>query len=517
MEIQLAQGRNGAVASGHEVATREALAVLKDGGNAVDAAVAAALALTVLCPYACTLAGDAYLMIFDPRSGKIAGLNGTGRAPEAATAERFVGGMAQRGPLAASIPGLLAALQDALTRFGTRDLATLMQPALRLAEQGFTVFPYFANQVRDRQELIAQDPAASALYLPGGAPLKAGDKFVQPALAALMREIASDGVDAFYRGAVGASLAAGLAKLGGLWSADDLAAHRSTWQEPMSVRFYGHDVATMPPNSYGPTLLFQLLDLQRGAIDKAAPDSAEFVARGFAARKRAYKLAAKYVGEPDLLEQPMRKLLAAAIANGGDLDSLAAPPVTPPEARDRCTTNVTVIDRDGMAVSLIESISAPFGAGIVLEGTGVLLNNRMAGFNNDPASANCVGPRKRPAHTLAPCLVTKDGALTHTIGTPGTVGQTCVLAQVLARMLACGQGEREAAAAARWSVDFQGKLVVEDIMDEKLRAEVMAQFPETKAMRAGWISFGSLKLARKTADGLTALADRRRAAAAAAF
>ncbi len=147
-----------------------------------------------------------------------------------------------------------------------------------------------------------------------------------------------------------------------------------------------------------------------------------------------------------------------------------------------------------------------------LEGTGILLNNRMAGFNADPASANGVAPMKRPANTLAPCLVMKDGRLFMTIGTPGTVGQTCTLAQVLARVLACGEDAAEAAAAPRWSVDFQGKLVVEDGMDEALRGAVQARNADAKTMPTGWISFGSIKLAMAEPDGYRGVADHRRSA-----
>ena len=220
--------------------------------------------------------------------------------------------------------------------------------------------------------------------------------------------------------------------------------------------------------------------------------------------------AAKLIADPRFSEEKLRTILkmTEGAPAGGDM---------PPEARDRCTTCAVVIDRDGMAVSLIESVSAPYGAGVVLEGTGILLNNRMAGFNNDPASDNCVAPMKRPANTLAPCIVTKNGKLVMSVGTPGTVGQTCTLAQFLARVLACGEDAADAAGVPRWSVDFQGKLVVEDTMDEKLRHAVIAANPEARAMREGWISFGSIKLAAVTADGFRGVADHRRVATTAGW
>jgi gamma-glutamyltranspeptidase/glutathione hydrolase len=269
----------------------------------------------------------------------------------------------------------------------------------------------------------------------------------------------------------------------------------------------------MPPNSFGATLLWQLLALEAGKIDGVDPSSADFVLQGYEARRSAYRAVAKLIADPRGTEAKLRRALIEAVT--GDTPRGAQP--APAEARDRCTTCVTVIDRDGMAVSLIESVSAPYGAGVVLDGTGILLNNRMAGFNTDEGSANCVGPGKRPANTLAPCLVMKDGKLVMSVGTPGTVGQTCTLAQFLARVLACGEDPATAASVPRWSVDFQGKLVVEDTMAPALREAVQARAPETRAMREGWISFGSIKLTANTSDGLLSIADHRRVAEARAW
>lgn len=521
--VQTAKGRHGVVSAGHPLATQEALRVLQDGGNAVDAAVAAGLVLTVVAPYAVTLAGDAYMLIRDPKTKTIAGLNGTGRAPTGATAGFFEKGIAREGILSASIPGLLAAFQDSLERYGTRDLGTLAAAAIRIAEDGFAIFPYFTAQTRARAELVVKDAEAARLFMPGGEAIKPGTLFKQPELAAILRKIAKDGIKAFYDGEVGAQLVAAGKAQGSLWTLDDLAAHRSTWQEPMSAPFYGHDVATMPPNSYGPTLLLQLLYLQAGGIHKIDPNGEEFIHRGYAARKVAYKTAGKFIAEPALTEAPMRELLAKVIAEtskyGGKnpADSFVTNGAMPAEAKDRCTTCVTVIDKDGLAVSMIESISAPYGAGVVLPGTGILLNNRMAGFNVDAASANCVAPGKRPAHTLAPCMVTKDGELVMSVGTPGTVGQTCVLAQFLARVLGCGQELTAAAEAARWSADFAGKLVIEDCMAPALQQAVLAKDAEAKVMKTGWISFGSIKLAMVDGDGFIGLADHRRAASTAGY
>lgn len=512
MSAQAARGTKGVVATGHGLASEAALAVLRDGGNAADAATAAALVLSVVCPYACTLGGDLYVLIHEPRSRALVGLNGTGCAPAAATLDRFASGMPANGVHSATIPGLLRGLGDLQARFGSRDLGALMQPAIRLAEEGFPVHHQLAANTADRAALLAKNEAARALFLPGGKPLAEGVCFVQPELALVLRLVADRGVAAFYEGEIAERMASASARLGGLIANEDLVRHASLWQAPIAAPFYGHEVVTMPPNSFGATLLFQLLELEAGKVETVDPNGLDFILRGYAARRSAYCAAAPLIADPSLVEGELRHRLAAATAMASPRAAKTGP--APAEARDRCTTCAVVIDRDGMAVSLIESVSAPYGAGVVLEGTGILLNNRMAGFNNDPASANCVAPGKRPANTLAPCLVMKDGRLAMSVGTPGTVGQTCTLAQFLARVLACGEDPAAAIAAPRWSVDFKGKLVVEDAMDEALRQAVLAANPEARAMRSGWISFGSIKAALVADGELLGVADQRRAATA---
>lgn len=510
MKAQTARGRNGIVATGHALASEAALDVLRDGGNAVDAAVASALVLAVVCPYACTLGGDLYALVYDPAAESCLGLNATGCSAQAATLERFASGIPGNGALSATVPGLLRGAADLLARFGSRELGALMQPAIRLADEGFTVHRQLATNTADRAELLAKDAPARALFLPSGKPLQEGAQFVQPELARILRTVAEHGVESFYRGDIAVRMVRSGAQIGALFNEEDFATHQSMWQRPIAVPFYGHDIVTMPPNSFGATLLFQLLELEAGEIAKCDPNGSDFILRGYEARRNAYRSAAKMIADPRVAEEKLRQALADAVAKGGHSGLRQA--TMPAEARDRCTTCAVVIDRDGMAVSLIESVSAPYGAGVVLEGTGILLNNRMAGFNNDPASDNCVAPAKRPANTLAPCLVLKNSQLAMSVGTPGTVGQTCTLAQFLARILACGEDAADAVAAPRWSVDFQGKLVVEDAMDETLRRAVLERHAEAKAMRTGWISFGSIKLAMVSEDGFVGVADQRRAA-----
>jgi gamma-glutamyltranspeptidase/glutathione hydrolase len=364
MGVQVAHGAHGIVASGHALATDAALDVLKKGGNAVDAAICGALVLTVTCPYATSLAGDMYMLVFDPRGGVVSGLNATGCAPAAAALEQFPDGMPRSGIRAATVPGFLAGAADALDRFGTQTLSELIEPAIELAEKGFAVHPYFTKNINDRRDLLAKDAEASALFLPGGEPLKPGAHFVQADLVLTLRALLRDGVESFYRGALATRIVAASRKLGGLFTEADFAAHRSLWQEPVSGPFRGHTVWTMPPNSYGATLLLQLIELEANGIADCDPDGLDFITSGFAARRKSYAAAAKFIADPALGGGPVGKVLAAAIADGR---IPSAGPGRPAEAKDRSTTNIVVIDKDGWAVSLIESISTPFGAGIVLD------------------------------------------------------------------------------------------------------------------------------------------------------
>lgn len=507
-----AHGTNGAAATGHALASETAIEMLRAGGNAADAAAAAALVLAVVCPHAATLGGDLFALIYDPGTRAVSGLNASGRSPRAATAARFAGTIPGTGALSATVPAMLQGVADLLARHGTSDLATVLAPAIRFAEEGFPVHRQLAAAAAERAALIAKDEAARALFLPGGDPLREGTMFRQPDLARILRTIADQGAAAFYQGDIARLIAAASAAKGGLFTEADLASHASLWQEPIAAPFYGHEILTMPPNSYGATLLLQLLALEAEGIYGVDPSSADFIVTGYAARRAAYRQGGALIADPRFTEPALRRLLEAVIAAPTAPDG-----AMPREARDRCTTCAVVIDRDGMAVSLIESISAPFGAGVVLDGTGIVLNNRMGGFDANAANANALAPEKRPANTLAPCLVMKTGRIVVSIGTPGTVGQTCTLAQVLARVFACGEDAAAAADAPRWSVDFAGKLIVEDTMDPALRSALGARHPGLRTVEAGWNSFGSIKLAAVASEGFLGVADRRRAATALAW
>lgn len=505
----VARGTRAMVTTGHVRATGAALQTLERGGNAVDAAVVAALVLAVVAPYATSLGGECFALVYEPGAQQTYGLNATGFSPAATTGAE----PARNGPRSATVPALVRGLEDLWRRYGTQPWQSLFDPAIALARDGFAVHKTLSDNTRDRAQMLRADPVARALFLPDDEPLAAGQIFVQPDLAITLEAIAAGGADAFYTGAFAQRFAAGCAAAGASISAVDLATHESLWQTPLSVPFYGRQVWTMPPNSYGPTLLLQLIDLTEMNIASIDANDPAFIDAGIEARRRAYAAAAQWTADPRDTEEKAAAFITAAVT-----DTHYDPPgARPAEPRDRCTTNAVIIDEYGLAVSLVESVSAPYGAGVVVPGTGVLLNNRMAGFSKKAGNVNSMAPLRRPANTLAPCMVTRNGRLEMSLGTPGTVGQTCTLAQFLARVLAQGEDLASAATAPRWSVDFEGLPVVEDTMDAGLRDAVLARHAGAHVMPSGWISFGSIKLAAVTEMGYEGVADTRRAATTAGW
>lgn len=503
-------GTRGAVSSGHPLASLEAIAVLRAGGNAVDAAVAGAVVLAVVSPHACGLGGDAFLIIHDSRSGRTEVVNGSGAAPAAATPRIFVAGLPHDGPRSLTVPGALAAWNVALKRFGTRTLADLLVPAIGYAAEGFCAYDYLIENIYNRRILLAQNPAASRAFLPGGAPPRRGEIIRQPELAEVLSRVAKYGPEEFYAGDTAAKIVRDLEALGGLLSTADLAAHVSLCQEPLSASVFGCEIATAPPNSWGLAFLLQVLRMQ--GSDSSGP-AAERIRREMNAWRDAMTAAAPAVADPVAVERTARTLLARVC----DRSNLHTEPLVVDVPRGSDTTAINVIDNHGNAVSLIQSVFTPFGSGIVAAGTGVVLNNRLSGFNVVDGHPNCVAPAKRPAHTLIPVLVLNGGAVKMAISTPGAAGQVCTLAQILVRTLSYGEDLADAISAPRWSVGADGGFLFEDEVDEPLRSELLTGDAPIRPAAMGSFTFGSVKAVARDGSSLRAVADARRVAAAQAW
>jgi len=440
------------------------LEVFEAGGNAVDAALAAAAALAVTYPHMVSPGGDAFVLVRRP-DGRVTALNGSGAAPRAADAgdlRRRFGVVPHRRPEAATVPGVMAAwasLHDCGARL---PWVRALEPAVRLAAEGVPVARRLAETLAEDDGRWAADPGMAAVFFPAGRPLREGELLRQPALAATLRTIAADGVDAFYRGETGTRFCAGLAACGGLLRPADLTAHRTEVATPLCLAALGHEVLTSAPNSQGFVVLELLAALERlgGWVDPLGAE-AGVLARLFA---QVFEDRRRRLGDPragarpvDDLFGPARAAELAAAAAGGAPPTTAAPAggAPPPSAArpDGDTVALVAADDEGYAVTVIESLFDGFGAGVLEPETGLICHDRGAGFSLEPGSVNLLRPGVRPAHSLMPLMVRRDGRLRVVAGTMGGYAQPQIHTQLLCRLLGRGETSEQALAAPRWTVD----------------------------------------------------------------
>lgn len=437
----LIMGRRGAVASQHPLATQVGIDVLRAGGNAADAAVAIAFALGVVEPQMSGLGGDGFYHVLEARTGRSIVINASGAAPMAATRERLLGesgGIPRIGPLSISVPGALGGLSALHAMHGSRPWARLMAPAIDLAESGFAathVYRVLATSARNR---LRADPHAVGTYLDRGAVPKLGASIRQPALAGTLRTIAAEGAETFYRGALARQIADAIAAAGGIITVDDLAACRPEMQAPVVGSFRGFEVRQTPPNSMGFAMLQLLGVLERLDLAGLPLDGPDLIHLLFEARKRVFADRDRHAGDPRWAAVPLERLLdpgtladhAAAI----DRERAAAFAVEP-EAEESDTSYFCVVDRDGNAISGIQSLCLSFGAGVVAGDTGVLMSNRMSRFHVDDGHPNGVAPGKRVRQTMCAPLLMRDNELVCVFGSPGGDNQVMFQVQLLLAMI----------------------------------------------------------------------------------
>lgn len=506
--VESRYGQTVAVSSGHPLASQAAADTYAKSGNIVDAAIVGAGVLGTLLPYACGIGGDAYLLYYDARSRKVHALNGTGAAPSGATPDQFSGGMPGTGIHSCTVPGAVALWDDALKQFGTMSLGSALAPAIRYAREGFPVHVGLIENIEKKHELIRRDPEASRQFL-SETPLVIGQPFRQTDLARVLETIAEYGAQEFYCGALAGEVVGKLIDAGGLFALDDFNRHKTLAQSPIRTSFYGHEILTMPPNSVGLHLLLQLRALQAAEIENVDTNSVAFWRATIAAWRYSLDVSRTAIGDPrDAVVEAEALLNAESISSR--VASSVGLPLPAPQSGD--TSNLVVMDAAGNAVSLVQSVSAPFASGIVLPGTGIVMNNRMRGFDNVSGSINRVGPGRRPKHTLVPALVLREGRAVMSIGTPGAAGQPLTLAQVLARIIAHGQDPAEAVKAPRWSVGLNNEIIVERYAPSEVVRALRLDENDLDVMSERHVRFGSVKIVMSGAEGLHAVADYRRVA-----
>lgn len=439
--------KRGLVVAGHHKAAETGAAVLREGGNAMDAAVAAAATLTVAIPHMNGIGGDCFALWFDARRGYVAAINGSGGAPARATIEHYRGlghtTIPERGPLSISVPGVPHAWQACLQRYGTMSLPRLLAPAIALAEDGLPLDRHQRDIFNGElyAQLVKSCPALATLFgAPGGRGL--GDILRQPALAASLRQIAENGIAAFYDGPVGQSMARDLQAQGAILDVADLKCHASLFQTPLTVP-YGDGIAfASPPNTQGVALAVLL-----GLLDRDAGTD-PYAARFMRHKVAAFAVRDTHLGDPHVAKLPhdlLKPHSLDAIARDGATGHKPLHAV--PAGGD--TTTVVTIDTEGNAVSWVQSLFEGFGSGIASESTGIVLQNRLSLASLKPGGPNSLAPGRRPFHTLCPCIVVKDGRIQFVLATPGDHGQPQTLAQVLHNTVVEGMDLQEAVEAPR--------------------------------------------------------------------
>ncbi|WP_406695809.1 gamma-glutamyltransferase [Singulisphaera sp. Ch08] len=449
--------RHGMAATSQPLATAAAIRMLQDGGNAIDAAIAANAVLGVVEPMSCGLGGDLFAIVWDAKTKTLYGLNASGRAPYAATLDLYASkGLKEiptNGPLSWSVPGCVDGWDQLRRRFGTKGWPDLLAPAIQYAEGGFPVSEIIASDWQSAARSLAQVPTAAALFLPGGKSPEVGDVFRNQDLARSLQTIARDGRDAFYQGTLTDTILAYSAQVDGLFARNDFSDHTSTWVQPVSTTYRGYEVWELPPNGQGIATLQMLNLLEPYNLKSMGANSTESLHLMIEAKKLAYEDRAKFYTDPEFANVPVASLIskeyAATRAPLIQRDHANERPI-PGEPAGADTIYLTVVDKDFNAVSLIQSNFVGFGSKHVPGNLGFPLQNRGCLFALDPKHANRLAPHKRPFHTIIPGFVTKQGQPWLSFGVMGGDMQAQGHAQVLSNMIDHGMDVQDAGDAPRF-------------------------------------------------------------------
>ena len=441
----------GCVASPHYLASAAGLAVLADGGNAIDAAIATNLTLGVVSPYMCGYGGDLFAIVWN---GELHAYNGSGRSASQVSAEavRAATGserMPTNGPHAVTIPGAIEGWFTLVERFGTKPFDELAATALRYARDGFPISRPIQEMLRRSASFGPPDEWAAEWRRVYG---DAGDTLRQPDLARTIDALCTDGADAYYRGPIGAAIAETLQGFGAFISAEDIAAHTGNDVQTLSTTYRGVEVHELPPNTQGLVAL-EALNMIEG-MDLGAPESTHRHHLLIEAAKLALADRNRYISDPDAMTMDPATLISHEWAEqrAAAIDPTRASTPEPGPAAPGGTIYLCAADRDGMLVSLIQSNYQGFGSGVTVPGWGINLQNRGASFSLDPSHVNVIAPSKRPMHTLMPAFAFRDGAPWLVFGSMGGDGQAQTHLQFLTRVIDDGADVQAAIDAPRWVI-----------------------------------------------------------------
>jgi gamma-glutamyltranspeptidase/glutathione hydrolase len=453
--------REGIAATSHPLASAAAIETLKAGGSAADAAIAAVAVLCVVEPAMTGIGGDCFCLVAKP-DAPVWGYNGSGRAGAAVTTEKLKAqGLPRKipatSPHAVTVPGAIDAWEAILQAHGRFGLDRALQPAIRYAEEGFAIAPRVAADWATTVDKLKPHAGSRKHYLVDGASPAVGSVLRLPALAATLKAIAAGGARAFYQGAIAADIAATVHAAGGLLAAEDLARHRGEAVTPISTGYRGLDVVELPPNGQGLTALVLLNILEQFDLSKLDPAGPERLHLALEAARLAFGVRDTHIADPATMREPVAGLLDKGFARklGRLIDPhrRAALPPAPKPGSD--TIYLTVVDRDRMAVSLINSLYSAFGTGICTEQSGIMLHNRGTGFVLDPEHPNTIAPGKRPMHTIIPALTMRDKRCAMAFGVMGADYQPMGHAHVITNMVDYGMDVQAAIDSPR--MFFEGE------------------------------------------------------------
>ena len=472
---------NGMVATSQPLAATAGLRILLQGGNAFDAAVATAAALVVVEPMQTGLGGDMFALVYNQKNKKVEALNGSGRAPYKATREFYLSkgytSVPERGILSITTPGTVDGWAEILEKHGTMTFTEVLQPAIEYAENGFPVSEIISAQWKREEALLQQNKAAAETYLINGKAPKEGQIFKQPRLAATLRAIAKGGRDAFYKGEIAHKIANYVEREGGLLRYEDLAAHTSTWVEPISTDYKGHRVYQIPPNGQGVVTLSILNILEKYDISSLGHNTSDHIHLLVEATKLAFADRDHYIADPEFAPVPLERMLCKEYASEQSRKinmETAAKDLGPGFDIHSDTVYLTVVDKDRNVISFINSIFDGFGSGIVADNTGIALQNRGTSFSLEEGHLNQLEPGKRPLHSIIPAMVLKNEVPYLSFGVMGGDMQPQGQAQVLLNLLEHGMNIQEAGEAPR--VRFvNNEVALESNFSSKVRSELVGK------------------------------------------
>jgi gamma-glutamyltranspeptidase len=450
-------GVRGMVASHHPLASLAGIEILRKGGSAVDAAIAANAVLGVVYPHMNGIGGDLFMLIYSAKDKKVYALNASGRSPYAMTRDYFQQKGLEKIPLQASllpvsVPGTVDGWDQAQKRFGRLTLAEVLQPAIEIAENGVAVTENLAGWFSRSHDLLLKTPTTARMLTKEGGSFQAGDILVMKDLAKSLRKIAGGGRDVFYQGVLAQAIVQYAQENGGLLSLKDFADHRSDWVEPITTTYRGYTVYEFPPPTQGIALLQMLNTVEAYDLKSMGHNSAETLHLFAEAKKLAFADLDKYITDPDFVQIHTKELASKEYAAKRRklIDSNRVAVTMAPGDPRGDTTPLQVVDQEGNAVTLIQSIYFAWGSGVVAGDTGILLQNRAGYFSLDPTHVNRLEPHKRTFHTLNPAMVFKDDQPFLLAAAQGAGGQVQTLLAVITNIIDFGMNVQEAVEAPRW-------------------------------------------------------------------